>query len=99
MSASAGGGPSAASDADAMSGYEYRHHPAFDHLCDVAREHGLRVMLFAGERVLFARGLGNEYRQLSRIELWEPAGVMPVWSVRINDDLEAAALNLLARAA
>jgi hypothetical protein len=87
----------------------YRHVPAFAHLCDLADVRGLQVRLPAG---IVRSGLrkGEEYRQLTRIELWEShlpgiSGVQryggkPVASAPIyNDDLEAAAHDLLARAA
>lgn len=74
------------------------HFPAFEKLCERAEESGLQVRLAAGERI-FTRREGEEYRQLTRIELWASLDRMPLRVVHIHDDdLEAAALHLLAAA-
>ena len=76
----------------------YRHSPAFEHLCVLAERRGLQVRLRVGDVVTFAQRRGAEYRKLSRMELWladAPAIATPIY----RDDLEAAALDLLARVA
>jgi hypothetical protein len=81
---------------------DYRHFSAFEDLCDRAEKTGLQVRLAAStDRVEFARRRGEEYRELERVELWPMRHAAScVESATIyNGDLEAAALDLLARAA
>jgi hypothetical protein len=83
---------------------DYRHWPAFDKLCDMAEKAGLQVRLRAStDRVEFAQRAGEEYRQLTRVELWLPGALpteMPMAAAPIYDgEIEAAALDLLARVA
>lgn len=83
------------------------HYPAFDELCDRAERSGLQVRLAASSDRVFGRRKGVEYRRLIAVELWPSRprvsglhyGGQPVESAPIvGDDLEAAALDLLARA-
>jgi hypothetical protein len=78
----------------------YHHSPPFDHLVDLAKGSGLQVRLPVSEIVAYGRGKpGEEYRLLARVELWAPGGHTPLAWVSIReDDLERAALELLARA-
>jgi hypothetical protein len=82
---------------------DYRHFPSFEELCDRAEKSGLQVRLaVSAERVQSGLRRGEEYRPLERIELWPPMrlGHNPLAAAPILDgDLEAAALDLLARAA
>jgi len=83
---------------------DYQHSAAFEKLCDLADQGGLQVRLrVSAEPVLFAQRKGEEYRQLERIELWLMGALrteMPVAAAPIYDeDLEAAALDLLTRVA
>jgi hypothetical protein len=84
---------------------EYQHQPAFEKLCDLADKSGLQVGLQAScERAARDERKGDEfYPQLSRIELWLPGALpseMPMAAAPIyDDDIEAAALDLLARVA
>ena len=81
---------------------DYRRWPALEHLCDLAKHSGVQVRLRASPYIVsFGRGAGEEYRQLTRIELWPMRHALkPVSTVAIvDDDIEAAALELLARAA
>lgn len=94
-----------------MSGYDYRHFPAFENLCFAAEQRGLQVRLPVGEPVQFARRHADQYRQLTAIELWsnppfDPAERQTFGRVEVipiyGEDIEAAALaalDLLARAA
>lgn len=75
-----------------------RHFPAFDRLCWLAERRGLQVRLAASAQLVkFGVRKGEEYRRLTSLELWfdEAVESAPIY----NDDLEAAALDLLARAA
>ena len=91
-----------------------QHSPAFEKLCDLAEQARLEVRLTASaETMQFAHRRGEEFRQLTRIELWrgprflspkafdvplgagKPLAAAPI----VGDDLEAAALDLLARVA
>lgn len=82
-----------------------RRFPAFENLCACAERTGLQVrILTSGDLMRFAQRRGEEYRQLVRIEMWpsralriveEPLATAPIY----GDDIEAAALDLLARTA
>lgn len=49
---------------------DYRHFPAFENLCEQAEKAGLQVRLpVSSERVEFSRRNGEEYRQVTRVEL------------------------------
>lgn len=80
---------------------EGHHLPAFDRLCDWARENGLTPSLRAG-----ALRAGEQGRELVRLDLWaevdptvvelvKPAAAAPIY----EDDIEGAALELLSRVA
>jgi hypothetical protein len=77
----------------------YRHFPAFNRLVDDAQKAGLQVRLRVGERVQFACKRGEEYRKLTRVEIWIDSTAPAIASAVIDDDLESAALDLLRRAA
>jgi hypothetical protein len=77
-----------------MSGYH--HSPAFNRLCDLADVRGMQVRLPAGE-LMHGRRDGEEHRHLTHVVLWrdgKPVDATPIF----DDDLEAAALVLLAAA-
>jgi hypothetical protein len=81
---------------------DYRHWPAFDQLCATAEKAGLQVRLSVSTECLqaFGHGRAEEYRALAAVEIWTPRfGACVERAFIFDDDLEAAAQDLLARAA
>lgn len=78
------------------------HFAAFEELCETAGQAGLQVRLAVSTECLhaFGHGRAEEYRQLTCIEIWTPRfGSVVERAAIFDDDLEAAARDLLARAA
>jgi len=75
-----------------------RHYPAFEELAAMAAQHKVRVLLGVSDVVLFADRAGQQRRRmLSSVELRGVNGKVLAATPVYDEDLEAAARDLLAR--